>query len=247
MKKIILTISVAGILLFSACSPKLLPKAEVYKKIYDEKPTSILIMPPINRTTNVEAKEFFHTTLSMPLLNAGYYVIPPFLSMEILKRESAYDSELFLDVSLSEFGKVFGADLALFTIIHKWEKASVLGTITVEVEYILKSVKTNDIVYQRKGGITVNANTSYGQSGFGALVGMAVAAIQTATTDHAIVGAACNNVTLQDLPAGPYSPLYGHDGNQFAGEKDFKVGVNGNAKAIQKGTAGWYSKFTKTK
>ncbi|MDR0614167.1 MAG: DUF799 domain-containing protein [Dysgonamonadaceae bacterium] len=245
MKKTVLLLSLAGIVLLSGCSPKLFPKGEAYKGFYDEKPVAVLIMPPINKTTSVDAKEYFHTTLNVPVSNAGYYVIPPFLSMEILKRESAYDAELFLDAPLTKFGDVFGADLALFTIIHQWKKASVVGTITVEVEYLFKSVKTGETVYQRRGGITVNANTSYGQSGLGALVGMAVAAIQTAVTDHAIVGAVCNNVTLQDLPAGKYSPLYEKDSNQRAGQKDFKTSINGSAKSIRKQTANWYSKYTK--
>ena len=247
MKKIVL-LSLIGAIALSGCSlssPKLLPKAEAYKSFYEEKPVAVLIMPPINRTTNVDAKEYFHTTLSMPINNAGYYVIPPFLSMEILKRESAYNAEMFLEAPLTKFGDVFGADLALFTIIHTWEKASVAGTITVEVEYIFKSVKTNEIAYQRKGKITVNANSNYGQGLAGALIGMAVAAIQTAATDHAIVGSVCNNVTLQDLPAGPYSPLQYNDENQLAGEKKFSTSITGDAKSIQKSTAKWYSRYTK--
>lgn len=245
MKKTLFLLGLVGVILFSGCSTaKLLPKSEAYKGFYAEKPVAILIMPPINRTTNVEAKEFFHTTLNIPLSNAGYYVIPPFLSMEILKRESAYDAELFLDAPLAKFGEVFGADLALFTVINKWEKASVVATITVEVEYIIKSMRTNEIVYQRRGRITVNANTYYGQSGLAALAGMVASAIQTAVTDHAIVGAACNNITLQDLPAGPYSPLNGKDGSQLAGKKTFTVEVNGSAKQVAKETAKWYSRYT---
>jgi hypothetical protein len=245
MKKTTLSILI-GVALLSSCNPpKQLLKGEAYKGFYNEKPVSILIMPPINRTTSVEAKEYFHATLNVPLSNAGYYVIPPFLSMEILQRESAYDAELFLDAPLTTFGEVFGADLALFTIIHAWERAAILGTITVEVEYLFKSVQTNEIVYQRKGRITVNANTNYGQSGWGALIAVAAAAIQTATTDHAIVGAVCNNVTFQDLPAGKYSPLYEQDAKQLAGQKDFNTTVSGNAKAIRKSTTGWYSKYAK--
>lgn len=245
MKKILLFSVFVGSLLFTGCSPKLLPKAEAYKGFYEEQPVAILIMPPINKTTNVEAKEFFHATLSIPLSNAGYYVIPPFLSMEIMKRESAYDAELFLNAHLAKFGEVFGADLALFTVINKWEKASAIGIITVEVEYFIKSIRTNSTVYQRASRITVNANTNYGQSGWGALVAMAAAAIQTATTNHAIVGAACNNITLQDLPAGPYSPLNGKDRSQLAGEKNLRRSVNGSAKQIAKETAKWYSRYAR--
>jgi len=247
MKKIIYLLSLTITVSLYSCAPKLLPKAEAYKSFYEEKPVAILVMPPINRTTNVDAKEYFHTTLSMPMNNAGYYVIPPFLSMEILKRESAYDAEMFLNAPLTKFGNVFGADLALFTIINKWQKASLLGTVTVEVEYIFKSIKTNEIVYQRTGNITINANSNSGGGGLGALVGMAVAAIKTATTDYAVVGSVCNNVTLQDLPAGPYSPSHNKDGDQKAGQKDFKTSVNGDAKSLQKETAKWYSRFAKDK
>ena len=41
--------------------------------------------------------------------------------MAILKQESAYDSELFVNAPLSKFKEVFGADVALFTTIHKWD------------------------------------------------------------------------------------------------------------------------------
>ena len=143
--------------------------------MYDEKPTTILLMPPINKSTNVEAKEYFHSTLMIPLANQGYYVIPPFLSMEILKRESAYDAELFLNSSLSKFGEVFGADIVLFTIIHKWDKS--YGNVKVEVEYILKSTKTNEVLYTRRGTINYNTTVSGTAGAYGALADLALTAV----------------------------------------------------------------------
>ena len=125
MKKTILFLGLAGIILLSGCAARkqqLSTKAETYKNMYEEKPVTVLIMPPVNRTENVAAKDIFHSTLCIPVCNAGYYVIPTFLSMEIMKQESAYDAELFFDSSLAKFGEVFGADLALFTIIHQWNK-----------------------------------------------------------------------------------------------------------------------------
>ena len=119
MKKLLYLVSL--VVVFTACNvTKPVAKSVAYAGVYSEKPLSVLIMPPINRSTNVEAKEFFHSTLNVPIANAGYYVIPPFLSMEILKKESAYDAELFLNNSVAKFGEVFGADVAMFTIIHKF-------------------------------------------------------------------------------------------------------------------------------
>ena len=124
---------------FIGCSSTPILKSVAYKGMYDEKPLSILIMPPVNRSTNVEAKEYFHSTLLIPIADAGFYVVPPFLSMEILKKESAYDSEMFLSSALTKFGEVFGADLVLFTIIHRWDKSGIASNVYVEVEYIFKN------------------------------------------------------------------------------------------------------------
>jgi len=229
MKKQILVLFSAALLL-SSCSTQI-PKSVAYKNFYSEKPLVILLMPPINKSTNVESKEYFHSTMNIPLANSGYYVIPPFISMEILKKESAYDSELFIDKPLTEFGNVFGADLALFTIIHKWDKSALLAKVTVEIEYIIKTINTSEIIYTRRGEIIYSTSVSSGSNGmFGALADLALSAINTATTKYVNVARACNSYTLQDLPAGKYSPSFGVDGDLMSGKKRFKVRLNSQYK-----------------
>lgn len=201
-------------------------KSKAYEGFYSAKPVSVLVMPPINKSTNVEAKEIFHSTMLIPVANAGYYVIPPFMSMEILKKESAWDAELFVDAPLNKFNEIFGADLVLFTTITKWNK-TVLAQVIVGVEYVIKSTKTNEIVYQRKGTVTYDASVSSGGSGLaGALVSIAASAINTAATKVVDVAKVCNAYTLNDLPAGKYSPKFGIDGEELAGDKEFKVVLN---------------------
>lgn len=225
MKKNIILVAVITFVLASCSTTSTTLKTVAYKGMYDEKPLSILLMPPINNTTAVDAKEYFHSTLSVPLANAGYYVIPPLLSMEILKKESAYDAEMFLKAPLNKFGEIFGADLVMFTIINKWNKS--YGNVSVGVEYILKSTKTNEIVYTRKG--TVNYNTSSSVSGgglVGALVSMAATTINTAATKYVDVARACNGYTLSDLPVGKYAPVNPKETEEFAGKNDFNVSLN---------------------
>lgn len=219
MRKILL-ITGLGILLFTSCSTPA-KMIDTYGGMYSEKPLSILIMPPINKTTNVDAKEYFHSTLNVPLANAGYYVVPSFMSMEILKRESAYDSELFLNSPLTKFQEVFQADIALFTIIHKWSKS--YSVVKVEVEYILKSTKTNEILYSRRGEVDFNTSVS---SGGGLLLNMALTAVNTAVTKYVDVARVTNLYTFKDLPTGKYSPEFGVDGQKPAGKKVFKVALN---------------------
>lgn len=56
MKKIILAILVP--MLLASCAQNI-TRGEQYAKMYEEKPTSIVIMPPINQTQHVEAKTIF--------------------------------------------------------------------------------------------------------------------------------------------------------------------------------------------
>ena len=52
-------------------------KSETYKSLYDEKPLSILALPPINKSTKVEAKELFYSSVVGPLAEKGFSVMPP--------------------------------------------------------------------------------------------------------------------------------------------------------------------------
>ena len=229
MKKIIKSFAFFAFvaIILTSCNPsKTITKQDAYPHIYSERPLAIAIMPPINRTNNVDAKEFLYVTLSQPLSERGYYVLPPFLCMELYKNESAYDMEHFIDNPVGQFGQILGADAVLFTTITKWEKAALASNVYVEIEYLLKSTHTNEIVFERKGQITYDASINSGSGGlFGALVDLAASAINTAATDHIKVARVCNLFTLSDIPAATYSPTFNKDQSLPAGQKDFKQTV----------------------
>ena len=42
-------------------------RGQQYARLYEEAPASIVIMPPINRTNAVEAKDYMYITLYRPL------------------------------------------------------------------------------------------------------------------------------------------------------------------------------------
>ncbi|WP_372775601.1 GNA1162 family protein [Mangrovibacterium sp.] len=216
MKKILYF--AAFVYLMASCTTAdLLPKSEVYKTIYEEKPLSILVLPPINRSTKVEAKELFYSSLSVPFASAGYYVMPPLLSMEILKEESAYDAEMFLNSSMKQVGDLFGVDAVLFTTINEWRKTSIASQISVNIDYLLKSTKTDEVLFHRTGDVTLNISVNTG-SIVGNLVGSMLA---TSLTKEIVVARSCNIYTISDIPAGKYSPTFGTDGEQKAQPETF--------------------------
>lgn len=224
MKKQFIIISAAMLLVSCSASNT---RLSMYPKMYEEKPTTIVIMPPINQTNTVEAKEYFYTTMYIPLCEKGYYVFSPYLTMEMLQSESAYDSELFLEADLTTFRDALGADAAMFTIIKSWKKNAFVGSITVGIEYVLRSTITGETLFQREGLISVSTQVN---SGSGTLIGLAIdriaTAINTAATEKVVAGRVCNAYVLTDLPVGKYDANYGLDGNVKVGDSYIKGTAN---------------------
>lgn len=152
MKRIIYSLLVQLALIISLCiTPKTL--SQQYPKMYEKKPLAIAIMPPINQTTHVEAEDFFYTTMYMPLCEKGYYVYFTYIIMEMFQQESVYDAEIFFEGDLTPFRNVLGADAAMFTIINNWQRTNISGKLTAQIEYLLRSTRTSETLYNREGQI----------------------------------------------------------------------------------------------
>jgi hypothetical protein len=210
-------------LLLTSCAQQI-TRGEQYAKMYEEKPLTIAVMPPINQTNHVEAKDYFYTTLYAPLCEKGYYVYSPMMTMEMFQSESAYDAEQFIESDLSQFRKVLGADAAMFTIIKSWKRNKVGAKITVGVEYLLRSTKTGETLYKREGLINVDTSVN---TGGGLLVNLAASAIKTAVTDKVVAGRVCTVFVLSDMPEGKYGTLYDKDQKLKAGKSYIKATVKG--------------------
>ena len=210
-------------LLLTSCAQQI-TRGEQYAKMYEEKPLTIAVMPPINQTNHVEAKDYFYTTLYAPLCEKGYYVYSPMMTMEMFQSESAYDAEQFIESDLSQFRKVLGADAAMFTIIKSWKRNKVGAKITVGVEYLLRSTKTGETLYKREGLINVDTSVN---TGGGLLVNLAASAIKTAVTDKVVAGRVCTVFVLSDMPEGKYGTLSDKDQKLKAGKSYIKATVKG--------------------
>ena len=226
MKRLIYLL-VAGFML-SSCGimGDMVTRETQYAKMYEEKPVTLLVMPPINNSANVEAKDLLYTSISRPLIEAGYYVISPLLAMDILKAESAYDSENFFEAPLTGFKNFFGADAVVFSIIDTWAKKG-LG-IQTKIRYVIKSAHTNEILFDRSCDLYLDLSVesdSKSKSTLDALINLAASAINTATTDHIVAARKANYYILRDIPRGKYSPDYMRDKEIIAEDKDIQTRV----------------------
>ena len=228
MKKAYYILTIVCCVLFASCSmTQQITRGEQYAKMYEEKPITFLVMPPINNSTNVEAKDLLFTSISYPLIESGYYVLSPMLTMEILKKESAYDAEMFINSSLSMFQKYFGADAVVFSEINSWTKKG-FG-IETDIHFIIKSAHTNEILFERSCDLYLDLSTqSSGGGVFGAAAAILSSAVNTAITQHIQAARMANRYIIRDIPRGKYSPEYMSDHQTIAEEKDVKVRVKPN-------------------
>lgn len=215
----------AAMLLLASCSSY--TRGSLYPKFYEEKPVTILVMPPINNTTNVDAKDLLHTSISQPLIEAGYYVVSPHLALEMLKAESAYDAELFVDKDAAVFARVFGADAVIFSVIDEWRKVGV--GIQTKIHYMVKSTKTNEVIFDRTCDLFLDLSTEVSskkdKSLLGAILDVTATVVNTALTDHIVAARKCNRYVFSDIPRGKYSPKFMKDMDESASKQNIKVTV----------------------
>lgn len=198
--------ALVGVMLMS-CGASKQTRSSLWAKMYEERPHAILVMPPINKTEHVAAKDFFYSSIAAPLADRGYYVFSPYLTLDLLQQESAGDAEPFLEGTLAPFRNVLNADAVLFTVIKRWQKDVVDSSIRVEVEYIMRSAKTDQELFRRNADVRVDTRV-YGD---GSLLSMVVNAIATAATSKIVGARKANYFLLQDIPSGKYAPDYDKD------------------------------------
>lgn len=212
---LVLFTTLALMLVVTACAPKMMTKGDKFPAVYEESPSSILILPPMNESTAADAKEYYATTIQEPLSFWGYYVFPYEVTTEILKMEGIYDAELLKNLPLQKFGEYFGADAVLFTTIKKWDLSYLIiaANLTISIDCELKSTKSAATLWRYNG--TVIVDLSGGSNAGGGLAGLLVSAIttaiQSAMADYVPHARRANYQALSSLPYGKYHSLYKKD------------------------------------
>lgn len=210
-KFVVVTLLSASVLSGCVTPPKYVTKAEEFPGMYTEKPKSLLIMPPINLSTAADAKDYYATTIEIPMALQGFYIFPYQLTAEVLKQQGIYDSELVYDMPLGKFQEYFGADAVMFTKIQKWDTSYtvVASTLTVSIDAEIKSTKTSEVLWQYNGTVVVNLAGNNSGGGLAGLIANAiVTAINTAAADYTTYAKQANGRFAWTIPAGPYHPKH---------------------------------------
>ncbi len=126
--------------------------AKDYTKFNAAKPSSILVVPTVNRSVDITASDYMLSTLSIPVAERGYYVFPVNLVKRVLEDDGLSDANLVHSASAEKLASLFGADAVLYVTINRWDaQYFVLSTqVTVDVSYVVKDGKTGDMLWEHR-------------------------------------------------------------------------------------------------
>ncbi|WP_114814186.1 DUF799 domain-containing protein [Paraburkholderia kururiensis] len=204
--------------LLAACAQPV--KHADYTAFKNSRPRSILVLPPTNETADVQATNSMLSQMTMPLAEAGYYVVPVAVMDETFKQNGLTTAADIQATSPAKLREIFGADAALYCKVTQYGTVyRVLDSATVVTAGAkLVDLKTGDVLWQ--GTASASSNEGNNNSG-GGLIGMLVTAaikqIANSLTDksHDIAGVTSYRLLHAGPPSGllygPRSPKYGTD------------------------------------
>ncbi|NRR31084.1 DUF799 domain-containing protein [Oxalobacteraceae bacterium] len=156
-----------------------------YSAFKAAQPRSIVVLPPLNNSPDVNATYSLYTWVTFPLAEAGYYVLPVALVDETFKQNGLSSAADIHAVDTVKLKEIFGADAGLYVTITNYGSSYTLlnSVATVTANARLVDLKTGTVLWTGKA--SANNNEGNNNSG-GGLVGMLVAAavkqiINTAT------------------------------------------------------------------
>jgi hypothetical protein len=208
---------VAGFML-TACVGA--PKRYDYAQFRTEAPHSILVVPVINKSVDVNAPDYFLATIATPLAERGYYVFPVNMVKSVLSDDGLSDANLVHSGDPRRLGELFGADAVMYISIERWDAKYVVlsTTVTVELNYTIKSAHTGQVLWSNHQQVVYQPQANSGGLA-GLLANAIVAAIAKAAPNYMPLAHQANNGAINfkgtGLPAGPYDGLFGKDTSDY--------------------------------
>ena len=195
------------------------PKTIDYAAFKQSRPKSILVLPPINESPEVQASYSLVSQVTYPLAEAGYYVLPIALVDETFRQNGLTTANDIQAVAPAKLQQIFGADAGLYITITEYGTQYMLISSDTAVTATAKLVdlKTGTSLWT---GVA-RASSEEGNSNAGGIVGMLITAavkqVINSSTDaaHPIAGVASARLLSAGqrtgILYGPRSPKYGSD------------------------------------
>lgn len=178
-------------------------------------PRSILVIPPLNESTDVRGTYGYLSTVTRPIAELGYYVYPVVVVDHFFKDNGMPTPGEMAQAPLGKIREIIGADAVLYVTLRQYgTRYQVIASTTAVVAAArLVDTRTGTLLWEG----TLAAQNSSGGSGsiLADLVGALIMQAIGHSTDQARTVAEQANAQLavkdRGLLHGPYSPRYGQE------------------------------------
>ena len=156
-----------------------------YTVFRQHQPKSILVLPPQNMSTDINAGYSVLTTTTRPLSELGYYVFPVVMVDQLLKENGLPTASEMHQAPLDKLHEVFGTDAVLYITVEKYgTKYMVISSSTfVQARGKLVDCRTGTVLWEDQVVTQLGGNSS--SDPIAALVGALVDQVVNKMTDQA--------------------------------------------------------------
>jgi hypothetical protein len=214
--RVLVCATVLGLTFLGGCATKAPPYD--YAAFMKAKPATLLVLPPVNESPEVNATSGVWSHATLPLAEAGYYVLPVTLVDETFRQNGVLTGNDAQEIPLTKLREFFGADAAVYMKIKKYGTSyAVLASETrVEIEGRIVDLRSGELLWQGKAVATSAEQQQQSQGGLvGLLVTAIVKQIVGTATDASYTYAGIANQRMlgaqryNGVLPGPRSPNYG--------------------------------------
>jgi hypothetical protein len=193
-------------------------KSYDYTNYRQHPPRSIVVLPPLNESTDVAGTYGYLSTVTYPLAEQGYYVFPVAEVDQFLKENGLPSAGEMHQAPVSKFGEILGADAVLYITLEQYgTKYQVINSATaVKAKAKLVDTRTASVLWE--GEAIAQQNSGGSGNILGDLIAAALTQAINKSTDAAHNVARATNAQLfltkgHGLLYGPYHPKYGTASN----------------------------------
>jgi hypothetical protein len=202
----------AAVLLLAGCATK----PYDYTNFRQHPPRSIVVLPPLNESTAVEATYGYLSTATIPLAELGYYVFPVAVVDHFLKDNGLPGAGEMHQAPLDKFAEILGADAVLFVTVEQYgTKYQIINSATTaKAKARLVDAKTGLLLWE--GEAIAQENSGGSGNLIADLISAAITQVINSSTDQAHQVCRLLNNRLfytkdHGLLYGPYNPKYQSD------------------------------------
>ena len=204
-----------GLVFLVGCAAPSKPDQSAFR---NSNPKSILVLPPVNQSTDIRGSLSFLSAVTLPLSEAGYYVFPVAMVEATFKENGLTLPDQMHEAPLSKLQSIFGTDAVLYISLEKYGSTYVVldSQTVVTAKAKLVDARTGTLLWQGRA----SASDAEGRDNTNGLLGVLLTSvIHQLASNIGNPGYRLSNVTsarlLTPQPGGmlfgPRSPNHGKD------------------------------------